>query len=92
MCLHKVAREVSIGVTKSEKQCDNCASLNINDAAKLVPQSLYLFISVLFTGESGQTDEYADDTNIRLFLCFGNTLCKLSHSVKPLPPNMLASE
>ena len=56
---------------KNVPQYDNCASLNIDDAAKLVPQSLYLFISVLFTGESGQTDGDADDTNRRLFLGFG---------------------
>ena len=59
---------------KKSPQYDNCASVNIDDAAKLVPQSPYLFLSVLLTGESGQTDEDADDTTRRLSLSFGQDI------------------
>ena len=34
---------------KHSPQYGNCASVNIDDAAKLVPQSLCLFLSVLLT-------------------------------------------
>jgi hypothetical protein len=44
--------------------------VNIDDAEKLIPQSLYLFLSVLISGKPGQPDEDHGDTTRRLSVSF----------------------
>ena len=60
--------------------------MNIDDAAELVSQSLYSFLSVFLTGESGQTDEDADDTVRRLSLNFGQDIVHAIAKSKTLTP------
>ena len=66
--------------------------MNIDDAPKLVPQTLYLFLSVMLTGESGQKDEDADDTTRRLSLNFGQDIVHAISTGKTLTPKHVGLE
>ena len=49
LTLHHAALKIR-GDVKNISKYNNCASVSTEDASELVPQSLYLFLSVLLTG------------------------------------------
>lgn len=67
-------------------QYSNCASENTADAVRLVPESLYLFLSVLLTGEPGPHSEETDETIRRLSLSFGQDIVYAITKGKTITP------
>ena len=56
LALHHTALRIRADI-KELPQFNNCARVNQKDAAKLVPQSLYMFLSVLLTGDPDEDEE-----------------------------------
>lgn len=86
LTLHHAALQIRADI-KDLSCYDNCATVNIEDTTHIVPQSLYLFLSVLLTGDTqvGQAED-VDAATRRLALSFAQDIVHAVTKGKTLTP------